>query len=997
MARLAIALLGTTRITVDGRAVALGAKGRALLAYLALNAGQPQHRAAIADLLWPGAKDPRKSLRVELTRIQKALGSQPIRSLPDDWLAIEANGDIWLDVAEFDALLDAVQAHSDPDDRLCAECARKLASAADLYGGALLPEIDHLPELEGLREDVLPQRNRLHIRACQVFLRAATAAEARGADAEAERFARHVLALDPADEAAHCCLMRLFLRQARLRDAALQYELCRSALADLDATPGDEAAELFAQIAQQRKRAAPLPRPAPAARVATAGAAPRNTDRALMLERVAATWKIGQLSGRENAGRLIDLALAYRPGAVAAPSSAPAHERAPARSAQIAEIFDQASGELLILGAPGAGKTTLLLLLARALLARAQADARQPIPVLFRLSSWARPLPLAEWCAEQLADVYGVPLATGRAWIAARLVLPLLDGLDEVRADERAACVAAIDQFRQQYGLIRLAVCCRAAQYQQLGARLTLAEAVEVQPLTPAQIDGALAAGPSRLADVRAAIAADPALQQLAATPLMLSFLEEAYERISLAELRALGPLERQRYLSAAYVQCQLEAHARQHRPAHYRSGDLARWLGWLAARMQQQHEALFLLDHLAPPWLATARQQAAYAAAEKLAFGLIVGATSGVIWSLTGGLNHATLATPLARLAVGVAPPGTLAGLRAFLATALGATALLGVAMALAVWLASWLAVERRRVAADSQHFCSAVSIGCTVGAIDGVVAGLWNGQAVPGDGSLRLLANVGLGLLVALAAGLGAGFVFWRAVRPNQVLLVETFSWAWPGRWVKRGVVVCVLLGAIYGLTVGASEGVLAGLMYGMALGLANGLVAGLLCGFLIGVKRGQLADRMEPNQGIRLSAAAATRSGLLTWLAVGLTAVMAASIAEVYFFARGRPALVPWIVLWNSISWSIWALSFGVGAALLNGGFACVQHALLRLILRAAGALPLRAIHMLDEAVACNLLLRAGGGYGFAHELIQQHFAAQAAPAADPPDPPLIERTV
>ena len=90
MAHLAIALLGSARITLDGRDVAgLGAKGRALLAYLALNAGQPQHRAAVAALLWPNGDSPRKNLRVELVRLQKALGQPVIETRTDDMLRLD--------------------------------------------------------------------------------------------------------------------------------------------------------------------------------------------------------------------------------------------------------------------------------------------------------------------------------------------------------------------------------------------------------------------------------------------------------------------------------------------------------------------------------------------------------------------------------------------------------------------------------------------------------------------------------------------------------------------------------------------------------------------------------------------------------------------------------------------------------------------------------------------------------------------------------------------
>src|SRR5262249_2117056 len=53
----------------------------------------------------------------------------------------------------------------------------------------------------------------------------------------------------------------------------------------------------------------------------------------------------------------------------------------------IAEVYDQAGHELLILGEPGAGKSTLLLDLARQLVGRAEQDAGHPLPIIFPLSS----------------------------------------------------------------------------------------------------------------------------------------------------------------------------------------------------------------------------------------------------------------------------------------------------------------------------------------------------------------------------------------------------------------------------------------------------------------------------------------------------------------------------------------------------------------------------------------------------------------------------------
>jgi predicted NACHT family NTPase len=122
----------------------------------------------------------------------------------------------------------------------------------------------------------------------------------------------------------------------------------------------------------------------------------------------------------------------------------------------INDVFDREHGELLILGPPGAGKTTMLLELTRTLLERARQDDTHPIPVVLNLSSWARKgkdtqeqPTLREWLEQELLDVYDVPRAVAQDWIGRNLLLLLLDGLDEVPQDQRAACVEAIEAFRK--------------------------------------------------------------------------------------------------------------------------------------------------------------------------------------------------------------------------------------------------------------------------------------------------------------------------------------------------------------------------------------------------------------------------------------------------------------------------------------------------------------------------------------------------------------------
>jgi len=166
--------------------------------------------------------------------------------------------------------------------------------------------------------------------------------------------------------------------------------------------------------------------------------------------------------------------------------------------------FDELGKALLILGAPGSGKTTLLLELARDLLGRAERDPAHPIPVVFHLSSWAvQRRPLADWLVDELAKRYYVPRKLAQTWIDAEQVLPLLDGLDEVALEQRAACIEAINTFRRQHGPVPLAVCSRAADYDALSMRMELSGAVIIEPLSRAQVGTYLKQTGKSLAGVR--------------------------------------------------------------------------------------------------------------------------------------------------------------------------------------------------------------------------------------------------------------------------------------------------------------------------------------------------------------------------------------------------------------------------------------------------------------------------------------------------------------
>ncbi len=127
---------------------------------------------------------------------------------------------------------------------------------------------------------------------------------------------------------------------------------------------------------------------------------------------------------------------------------------------KIADVFERVGRSLLILGEPGAGKTTTLLELAREMIDRAEKDPSEKIPVVFNLSSWTDPKQtLNEWMAEEMRDNYRIQKKIAETWIEKDLILPLLDGLDEVANERRAACVDVINSYLGEHSA-QAVICC---------------------------------------------------------------------------------------------------------------------------------------------------------------------------------------------------------------------------------------------------------------------------------------------------------------------------------------------------------------------------------------------------------------------------------------------------------------------------------------------------------------------------------------------------------
>ena|SRR6266487_27098 len=365
-------------------------------------------------------------------------------------------------------------------------------------------------------------------------------------------------------------------------------------------------------------------------------------NRTRLMKRVRTTWIEGVLEHSLYQATLIALDLQEQPDALANPWHFEVQEtdRSPRPlpgGTSIVQVYDEAEGELLILGEPGVGKTTLLLELARTLLQRAEGGERHRLPVVFHLSSWAQEKerqPLAKWLVEELTTKYQVPRKPAQVWVNTDQILPLLDGLDEVTSNVRAACVDAINVYHQEH-MVPLIVCSRKTEYFAQTRRLTLRDAVIVRPLTAQQIDDYLSNAGGQLAAVRVALTEDKELQELATTPLMLNVLMLAYQGRSTEDLLMEGSLEtRRRQIFAVYVERML---TRRGVSKHVSREQTLRWLTFLAAGMQKHHRTTFFSEDLEPDWLADRRIQLLYRLSVWLPVGLVTLLFAWPVWLVSG------------------------------------------------------------------------------------------------------------------------------------------------------------------------------------------------------------------------------------------------------------------------------------------------------------------------------------------------------------------------
>jgi hypothetical protein len=556
------------------------------------------------------------------------------------------------------------------------------------------------------------------------------------------------------------------------------------------------------------------------------------------------------------------------------------------------------TGRLVVLGEPGAGKTILMIRLVLDLLENRPDGG--PVPILASIASWNPPLQdLRDWLGAQLLiDHPGLanPPPDGmthrtqaEALLGSRLILPILDGLDEIPEEVRASAIGQINDALRPGE--RLVVTCRSEQYLDAirpkdGRELKPVEAaaaIRLCPLDLATVHEYLrhdAPGPdmrARWDRVFNRLGKKAPAREVLSTPLMVGLARTIYNSPqagpsktrpdpvylrdrALADRKAVESLLLDEFIPAAY---------RQDGDSRWKAQDAERWLVFLARHLERKiggpDLAWWQLRRAMPRTVAAAAAGAAAGAVAGVLLGVAAGAAAGAAAGLGvaagfvfGAGVWSNAETPARGIRIIVPRLAAAAGAAAVAGAVVwaaagavaGAAAGLGVAAGFVLRAGVWSNAETpaRGIRIIVPRLAAAAAVGAVLGALLGaligdvayvigaVMVGIVNGTAAGaramGDVKVGLLLGLLIGLLFGLTVGLTVGLLFGLKVVPGD--LAEAAS---PQITLARDRQAALLFMLVLGVAGGVVGGLAAGLAAGVSLGVVGGVAAGVAAGLAAG----------------------------------------------------------------------------------------------------------------------------------------------------------------
>ncbi|MCU0566655.1 MAG: NACHT domain-containing protein [Oculatellaceae cyanobacterium Prado106] len=459
---------------------------------------------------------------------------------------------------------------------------------------------------------------------------------------------------------------------------------------------------------------------------------------------------------------------------------------------------------LLILGTPGSGKTIALLQLAQRLIERSEQNLSLPMPIVLNLSSWVRKRKsIVDWLIDELLEKYRVPKSLSEPWIRNQQIIPLLDGLDEVKEAYRNDCVRVLNEFIELFPQTEVAVCSRVRDYEALTERLQISSALCLQPLPSKQVYRFLDSVGGSLAGLRALLKQDSDLEQFAQTPLILKFMSAAYQGWSIDKLmnELSSTSDRRQHLFDTYIDRQLKRGS----TSVYSKDQTLGWLRWLAGRMAQESRTVFLIERMQLNWLQPKAQTLFYRIGNVLTYILAIWLVVGIFYGFAGyGKEYGlTLGLGIGLVSglekeikmvetVKYSLRGIIRGLFSKYAIAVG---LIGAISALAYSLFGLQGFSERRLIDGLVY---GFSIGLSVGVANGLRGSDIDTKTIANQGIWRSIRNAGFfGVLGGLIVGILYGSVIQPLYPTKPFVSVDYWKYLFEGVW-SGGLIVALISNA-------------------------------------------------------------------------------------------------------------------------------------------------------------------------------------------------------
>ncbi|MFD6268776.1 NACHT domain-containing protein [Nocardia asteroides] len=503
---------------------------------------------------------------------------------------------------------------------------------------------------------------------------------------------------------------------------------------------------------------------------------------------------------------------------------------------EIAVYFDllEQPRRLVVLGGPGAGKTVAATYLARGLIERRNElisvprRTTEPVPVRLNTAGWDGGRELTSWLVSRLGVDYELPAKVAEKMLEAGMILPILDGLDEMDDDttDGARARALLDRLNERDWAHRpVVVLCRSVEFDnlaQVGADNGLhgAGTVTIDPLTANQPAEYLAHYRHRIGSAHPVwdritthlrVHADSPLAVTLRTPWMLGLTATTLHRTpqTAEDLLDCPTAEGLRDgLLGAQIPAAIAGTKDTEQFRDYTIDNVERWLRTLALHLQHRRDTgrngtAIRLDEI---W------EIAGAARARLLHGMAAMLLTGLVLVLVLGCTLDLTLTLAFGLSGGLVCGLTVALTRHPIANRI-----------------AWKVPTRRRWPSGlAAGAAGALVLGLSAGISFRLSAGLVGGVTV----------GLAFGALGGLAAGVVAGL---RTTVEDQLAIGADGR-----RLIRDDLHSALFHGAIFGLTFGLVVGVSAALAAGPASGLAIGLTFGLMIALAYGLGSGRASGR-------------------------------------------------------------------------------------------------------------------------------------------------------